>query len=335
MEGVVEVVPWVGYVAPPTPPAAPVAAPPSTCADLIVLVARGSGEVPKGPWDVASDPDLYDIQTYQTTVRSSYAQRGLGSKMQQVLTGQVTRSGEEWLVGPADSGLLNSLSEGYRNSTLIVPIVYPASSTDLLGEAFSLMKPDPRKLLEYMSSIRSGSDALRSTYDALHEECRDRESKFIIAGYSQGAMAAHLMLSGAILDGESLDDLAAVVLLSDPLQQPDAYPITGSGSGKRGLVAELFEFSSARDLWDSAFIGDYPMEAIRSYPSQLESRTYAFCTDGDLLCAPYAPGASRSPWLWDYPAEVRAHFDRMAGIHGGYGPDTLRPFGRGVAEAAF
>ncbi|WP_307386476.1 cutinase family protein [Microbacterium sp. SORGH_AS_0969] len=335
IEGNVDVVPWVGYVAPPTPPVVPVAAAPSTCADLIVLVARGSGEVPKGPWNVASDPDLYDVQTFQTTVESTYAQRGVGAKMQQVLTGQETRSGEEWLVGDADSGLLNHLSDEYKNSTLIVPIVYPASDVSLLGEAFNLLKPKPAKLLEYMSSIRSGTDALRETYDAMREECSDEQSKFIISGYSQGAMAAHIMLSEAVLDGEPLDDVAAVVLLSDPLQQPGTYMIDGTGSGKRGLVASLFEFSAARNLWDEAFYGDYPMQDARSYPSELSSRTYAYCTDGDLLCAPYVAGGSRSPWLWDYPNEVRSQFAQMAGIHGGYGPSTLRPFGQSVAESAF
>jgi putative cell wall-binding protein len=312
-EGNVDVVPWAGYVKP-AQPVIPVRDPGwHTCATTAVLAVRGSGEVPKGPTEVAVDRQYYDFPTYlEMTAGAGLETRGLGNMLPKILTGQrVTEPGK---VVDEAAGLLDQLPAALRADTRIVPIEYPAADTGLLFDAAK--KVDVTKLQQYLLSVEWGVGELQRRIEHEVALCPDQE--LVITGYSQGAMAAHMALAELAADGghPALDRISAVLLLADPLQDAaeGEYQLSGSGAGATSWLEEIMENGAARSLWRYlAGSSDAALEA--TYPWELTDRTYAYCTAFDVMCAPSG-----------------TDFSRMVAAHTGYTTAQLAAFGGAARE---
>jgi len=338
VDGNVAVVPWVGYVAPAKPVVKATTPSVQTCSDYAVIVLRGSGEVPVGPADVSTDKSLYDFGTYAQMSTSTYATRGVGRRVQMILTGQETLESSKdgstpWLVAERGQGLLDVATAAQRGSMQIVPIIYPAEAVDTL---FSGMEG----FGDYIYSIQAGRDALLAEMDKRASTCP--QQRLILAGYSQGAMAIHIAMVKAQREGRDFSHIDGVVLLADPLQRPGEYQISGTGADLKGTVAHAFDSSAARDLWrylDGDYVETSPgkwevqpaayADTVEPYPSDLYDRTFAYCSTGDLFCGiDITTTQVESLWLFNYPKEV---IDSAGRIHGGYSVQTLTAFGRAVA----
>lgn len=333
--GPAHVVPWVGYTAPQAPA---VVEPPTDelrCATYTVLVVRGSGETPGGP--VATDPQYYDHFSYAQMLTAdqpstthagqfAYAFRGIGGRVQQILTGQRPLDDEDWLVEDAGEGLLDRLDFDVDAHVNVVPVIYPAASTDLLTQ---MIQPSDRfpyftvrsdRLAEYLTSIAVGVRQVDRYLDALEVYCPD--SRISLVGYSQGSMAIHMLLADRAAESDTavFDQINAVLLLADPLQDAAADGMTRLGyspdgsTQSRGLIERLTDTSAGRAFVEAL---DPSLDGLlggmlRPFPAALAGRTVTYCQVGDLLCAPQLGSMS---------------FDAMSTIHGGYSAAQLTAFG--------
>jgi hypothetical protein len=311
-DGNVDVVPWAGYVEPERPTIPADDAGWHVCATTAVLSVRGSGEVPKGPTEVAVDRQYYDFPTYlEMTAGPGLETRGLGNMLPKILTGQrVTEPGK---VVDEAAGLLDQLPDALRADTRVVPLEYPAADTGLLFDAAKQV--DITKLQQYLLSVDWGITVLQRRI--AHETMVCPEQELIVTGYSQGAMVAHMALAEMAADGgdPALDQISAVLLLADPLQDAaeGEYEIFGTGSGATSWLEEIMENGAARSLW-RYLAGTSDDALIANYPWQLTDRTYAYCTGYDVMCAP-----------------AGTDFSRMTAAHTGYSTAELAGFG-GVAR---
>ncbi len=340
VEGLARTFPWIGYVAPPAPPSTPpLPTRSAVCAPNTILALRGSGETPGGP--AAYDSAYYDQFSYTrmtTTTRPSqvsptpelYADafRGLGGRIQQVLTGQRQLDDEPWLVRDAGVGLLDELAaDGLDVDTLVSvqPVMYPALSTDELAatfgpsDRFPFFSVDLARFASYLVSISSGIDALNRSLDRLERDCPS--TSIMLVGYSQGALAIHAALSGRTTAAQTsvFDMITGVLLLADPLQNAGADQMTLMGMTPQlgdqplGSIELLMQTAAARGLIDEVAPDLASMYA--PYPEALASRTLTYCQRGDLFCAPQAGLA----------------FEQMGAIHGGYGVGQLTALGQRAA----
>jgi len=336
--GPAQVVPWVGYTPPATPTVSDAPAQDAPrCAPYTVLAVRGSGEAPGGPFEVSTDPANYDHFSYtqmttadQPSVTRSglfaYAARGIGPKIQGILTGQRELAGEPWLVEEAGDGLLDQLDQvGYNvdAEVNVVPVVYPAASTELLLSTFGPSDHVPffvvhaDRFAEYLASIAVGVRQIDRYLDALETSCPD--SQIALVGYSQGAMAIHMALADRAAAHETavFDQINAVLLLADPLQDAtaDGTALLGFHSDdtevqRRGLVERVVDTAVGRSVveqLDPSYQGLLG-GMLEDYPSALAGRTLTYCQVGDLLCAPQLAAMD---------------FGDMTKVHTGYSVDQL------------
>ncbi|WP_245884711.1 cutinase family protein [Glaciihabitans tibetensis] len=330
--GNVSVVPWVGYTEPATTPA-PVYVPgaDTRCVSNLIIAVRGSGEVPGGLVDAAVDPDLYDHFTYaEMTAPGAYEFRGLGDRVQGILTGQMRArdvAGEPipgTIVDHAD-GLLDSLGQidGFdvNTSVRIKPLRYPAASVDLITKDLSV-----ENFTHYLSSMSWGlSWLLDEVKDQVHD-CPDQ--KIALVGYSQGSLVIQMALAELAAHGSSQERNAvnAVLMLANPVQDPgsDRYTVLGSMSGgsaanQKGKIQQLIETPAVASLIKSFYDDDGMNVLVDSlgakFPPEFVGRTLTYCNVGDLLCAP----------------QDGMDNDAMGAIHGGYTPKELAAFGRAAA----
>jgi len=332
LSGDILVVPWVGYVAPPAPIAPPASGWTSqhSCVQTLVIALRGSGEVPSGPWEIATDTSLYDSRTYlQMTAGSGEELRGLGSKIPMILTGQ--RVVEPGVVADQALGMLDLLTSSHKASVRVQPLVYPASNTNLLTGGFIKFNSNPvggvylpvtdnyvhvsvSDANEYLSSVASGKMELERLLARQVANCPQQE--IVLAGYSQGSMSIHMALSSISTQSNGaaiLDNVAAVLLLADPLQDPEKNGGTYGGTVDQGLglITLISKIPGVNGLSEKLDLGSLDIP----YPSSLSSVTQSYCSSGDVMCS---PNANQTP------------ADAIA-IHSNYGVAALSQFGRGAA----
>lgn len=124
---------------------------------------------------------------------------------------------------------------------------------------------------DYFESVAEGVSATKDTINDTVDECP--ESKIVVAGYSQGAMA----LRRALLELGSVDSIVAGVLIGDGDKLPDdkVTTIDDYDTDDYEGIAQL-----ARDQWD--FDSGTSEEPL---PSDWESRILSACRGGDVVCA--------------------------------------------------
>jgi pimeloyl-ACP methyl ester carboxylesterase len=331
VDGNIDVVPWVGWVAPTSPTPARFESAGKQCVQNLVIAVRGSGEAPVGPVDVATDRTLYDRFSYsEMTAPGAYEFRGLGDRVQAILTGQMRSLSAEGERIPGtttdyDVGLLDYLDgiEGYdaNESSRTIALLYPAASTDLITTNLS-----PQNFTTYLASMSWGLGWLLDEIREQADACPDQ--KIALVGYSQGALViqAALVEMNATFSEETRSHVNAVLLLANPIQNPqaDGYEMLGSmtdhpDANSEGYVEKLVRTpaiaSLIKWLYDNDDM-DTLIDALGApFPGEFAGKTKSYCNYGDQMCAP----------------QDGMNDDLMSDIHGAYTPQELAGFGRASA----
>lgn len=214
------------------------AAGPLPCADVLFLGARGSGEP----------------MTASEVKRNSGQVPGYGIEVDQVraaFTAEATRRGYS----------VNS-----------VAITYPAESTDVIKRTSSGL---PTGAMGYFAGLDIGVQGVVSIVSARVGACPDE--KFVLAGYSQGAMVMHRALARIAEISGAIEKVRSVVLIAD-------------GDRVSGSIAELVGTAPQSGVglaeWarrDIGYIGGVTYDGS-DIPSILSGRVRAICNSGDLIC---------------------------------------------------
>ena len=212
---------------------------------------------PPPPPPPPADPECFDVvvlgargsdESPQNTPYSSWSdETGLGSR-----------------VGLATSLFVQRLNE-----------LEPTLSVTRRGVRYPALGVKPLDMLDgdYIDSIYEGVSAVKSMMREHSGRCP--ATKFVLAGYSQGALAIHLALENLSLS--ELDAIAAVILIADPAKHSNVQHTlweadnTPAGTG----------VSNADGIWTKAYRGLSPL-----IPSSLNGRTIEICHNNDAVCAP-------------------------------------------------
>lgn len=239
------------------------------CPDIIVIGARGSGE------QSASDPD-----------GSPYL--GLGREVYSVTSGIVGQLGG------------SALTVGY------VPVNYASAPVSTLvpsgilskkfAQALAFWIPDNLNI--YLASITEGITVARDILS--RDAVRCPNSRFVLAGYSQGAMVMHqLTLQLASEKSGLLNRVRSIALVADGDQKKATGTIMTGSAPFNAEGVRSFVFPGEKDI-----------------PQALRNSTYSLCDDGDIVC----------DFTKDSLTPVTALLG--VGIHMGYDDDRLAKIGR-------
>jgi hypothetical protein len=259
-------VPWIGYTPPPpiTPPPGGWQPSPPSCASVLFIGVRGSGESPSG--NNALNPAAYPGDLLG----------GYGPEVRMILDGTV-RSG----------GGTKNLAEGFEQelgndgvqptAVQTEALIYEADSTNDITEAPSLVKVagvpvgihiDSNRLFRYYDSVRGGIDELE--IELLEDISRCPSERIVLAGYSQGALVIHdALISLQAFDPSMISPshIGAVLLLADPHRI----------SGAEGLALGTSSFGEGLYAW-------LPGITDPDIPAQLSGVTANYCNEDDFVC---------------------------------------------------
>jgi hypothetical protein len=162
------------------------------------------------------------------------------------------------------------------------------------------------KVVPYLKSIETGVANLAEAVPARAWNCPDES--IVLIGYSQGAAAIHRYLNDLDRkrDFDTMDRIAAVVLIADPDRFPNGVPVSmgSAADGSRGV--ELWVPGSLRKGLSTRTITDIPED--------LADITVTVCDDQDFVC--------------DFtPRKIVKGRAGSMGIHGSYveNPDDPKP----------
>jgi len=250
--------PWVGYVAPPRPAVAtpqPVASGNnSSCAKYTVFGLRGSEESPQGEYT----PSLGLGGTWATPSFSGTTD-GFGNYNTQVFN----------TFKQVNGGTMKQIAVQYQ--ALPVPVVDKRVTPN-----------------QYNDSIFDGADKLIARMNREEIDCPS--TKFVVLGYSQGALAAHIALR--VLDKTDQQMLAKVVgvgLVSDPgrvMGANESWWRTASyENGTLSQTVPTLAQNASAGVWASAFL--MTASANGPLPDGVAARTKALCHAKDVVCGTY------------------------------------------------
>ena len=225
-----------------TAPPAPAEAAPEGCIPVAVLTLRGSGEA--------------NLKASTTSNAGSNHKYG---------TSQLVTNGWE---GKHISGMLNEFakifySSGFEADSVPVIGVGPADSTTTLG--YPAIPAWLEVFMALNESATSGADAAMNIMAEMKTGARDgcpTQTKFILAGYSQGVIAARMAAQ------MNPTDVIGVVSVGDPYQKPDAAGNEGTGSGGNGFMR--WNYPRLKGQMDTFY--------------DLGAEKAAVCHDGDQIC---------------------------------------------------
>ncbi|GAA5141850.1 hypothetical protein GCM10023340_04290 [Nocardioides marinquilinus] len=253
----VDVLPWTGWVQPALPPpAAPGITPGSSsnqaesgCKQVMFLAVRGSGE---DPFDQAGDA------AYNNWLS------GMGPNIWQVYTAFNDQLNVRGYTGPN-----NQKGIGLRYTAMHVPII-----ENVLGGW-----PQALSNTLYTASIWQGVDRIEQYLNDEVARCGSTQ-KYVLAGYSQGALAIHLYLTQRAPDTPGmLNRIAAVGLQADPAKNQNGAEHTFTdGFSSAGPGTDM---KNAKGIYRKAILpGSGPL------PDAITARTATLCHDNDIVCAP-------------------------------------------------
>ena len=280
----VSALPWKGWTPPPVParsePAAETPRTSTTCRRVMFLGVRGSGELPTNSAD------------------SGYTswQDGFGGRVQLIregFTGQLRARS----LNPAE----DEKGIALRYAALEVPVwenVAGVLNIRLgINAAFANAK--------FLSSVWQGVDRIEQYLDGEYATCGTRQ-KYVLSGYSQGALAIHIYLTQRAPAGIR-NQIAAVGLLADPAKNfSPAEHSYGDGFNRAGAVHPA--------VWAT---GPYRLALLPGggpLPADIVGRTVTMCHAFDIVCAPTS-GATHIP-------------------HGNYSSSELTSMGKWLADTA-
>ena len=285
----VNVVPWIGYVPAPRPATAPAQSVPegnaSTCARITVLGLRGSGERPQAIWTpllenrwqrpvFADESDGYGTES-----------DGFGTNSRDVSQAFDRRFAELVLGDP------NIKHVGVAYMGLAVPVVSLVGGT--------VVTPD-----DFMDSIFDGVDKLNARM--LRESIDCPTTKFVLVGYSQGALVIHYTLRQLLQTSpDLLDQVVGVGLIADPGRVSFGQETLWDGAGHPASLS----VSALSGIWSSALAFDSGLAG--GLPATVQGRTISICHNFDLVCA-QQPFASALPHLVYSSSEMTAMGEWLA-----------------------
>ena len=253
------------------PAAAKPPAPASTCAEVIVYVVRGSGEAPQpGPATYGETWDAFDPIDPETGGSSIDANRVL----------DVDKSGDRTVdtKTPFLYDLVQKIHERVGGQLRLswAPIKYNAVPVSDFNPGFALWL-----VHGYPSSVTSGIRELHRTLKRQWERCGD-QTRYVLAGYSQGADVVNSYLRGKIVTGSSSFGIGTV------------HEYLGPSSDIRGQIASVAliadpnhdphdpESYSDEDARLAQKGGLYGVRA--GVPEQVAGVTDSMCLSGDSVC---------------------------------------------------
>ena len=136
---------------------------------------------------------------------------------------------------------------------------------------------------DYGRSVQSGVGELTSYLAARHEKCKGAGTKYVIAGYSQGAQVVGQALP--LLAKEIRDDVVFVSLFGDPkLHLPE-------GEGFNPPACRGQNLSTYRRMIASCDVDNGSLGARKPYlPVDIKDRVGLWCNSHDYVC-----GSSKNP----------------------------------------
>jgi hypothetical protein len=317
LSGDVSYMPWVGMKA---APVQPVAVPQGsvTCEPTLLVGVRGSGEAPGGPTNISTDPSLYDHFAYNSA-KGGFGMdfRGIGMRLQGILSGEVLVT-DPWGVRDRPwPALMDEMAPDRRAASSVLPLNYPAASTDLLKTTVEFdwktayIRVHLDRFAEYLSSIESGIEGIKYLLREQKADCP--EQSIILLGYSQGAMSIHMAMAElADTDSELLENVSGVVLLADPLRSGNEN-FTYLGTANDGTDGAITTLQKRPGMTKAAnYMTSGTMHFGLEYPSSLADRTISLCNAGDAMCDPDVDGLTDDQ-RWD--------------IHTGYSVKELATWG--------
>lgn len=263
----------VFFVPPKVPQSAPARMPQSTylratfaavAAFLMTIPLFGLGATPTFAATPPGCPDVLLIGARgsgETALRSS----GLGPE---VLT----------LYKQMQSDLGNKLS------TDSLPVDYPAASVDVLKPDSDVVHYVQNHLDPYLASIDQGIKSVLNEFTTKAQQCP--QTRFVLAGYSQGALVMHQVLINLYFNNAGLlNRIAATALIADPDRLPKTAA-TSVWSSKDPPQSSGIRFY---------FLGGYDI------PPAVAADTFSICNEWDFVCD------FNQSSLQNYKAEIDIH----------------------------
>lgn len=163
-----------------------------------------------------------------------------------------------------------------------VPVSYPAAPVSTLGPGGGKGTGEPWTISDadsFMASAATGADMLRIDMVNLQIKCPD--TKIVLIGYSQGAMAVHKALL-AIGHTDLTNQIAAVLLVSDPLRiNSDTLPLNYL---PRDNPLEFTDFSFLEKNSLGAGIGMVGEFGNVKFNDRLKGKIVQICDLSDIVC---------------------------------------------------
>lgn len=238
----VHFIPWTGYVPPPRPPVA----------------------LPQ-PVPEDNPTSCADVTVF-----------GLRGSGEEPLEDWPAQAPESYGFAEYTTGMLGALFSGVRDER-------PSTTFKSIGIAYQAL-PVPIvnanvSLPMFLDSIFDGVDKFKQRLRQEATDCPD--TKFVVLGYSQGALAAHRVVTDLELVGDTaiLDRIVGLGFVADPGRVPNGLETTWDtantpAAGAIKNVAGVYASITA--------------PAFRALPNALVDRTISICHRGDAVCAPRA-----------------------------------------------
>jgi len=260
----------------------------ATCADVLFIGARGSGE------------ELTDVD-------GRLVEDGYGRVV------RILRDGAEGAY--VGAGTVRQYTLDYS------AVAIGSLATDFAASIASFARLHGPVVSAFLESADSGAAKLRAILEDSHQRCP--KERWVLAGYSQGALTIHSALIGL----DAPEQLAAAVLVADPARDStnaDAAPSVFHGSpviGGQGVVSLAHESGV---LAMTAPLDIY--EELGAMPQGVRSKVIEVCNEGDVVCdtSRTLPVADLlvNPAAWSEDLVSRAYK-----VHGHYGTDDASASG--------
>lgn len=192
---------------------------------------------------------------------------------------------------PETSRVYAGLDSGTQKELGLHQLLYPAQSVDLIKSGLlpaALGDTTGEYLLNtYRQSVLDGVTSLSQFVAETGASCPD--TRFVVAGYSQGALVVHEYLSHGAYS--NADRIAAAVLISDPMKLPAVNAqnqiLLGTAPAQGSGVCRAID-GAASDL---SCLG-YPSRDVSDI---FRGRTWAVCDKGDAVCDTSTVLRARNP----------------------------------------
>jgi hypothetical protein len=194
--------------------------------------------------------------------------------------------------GLAEPGLqlFEALSEKYGDNVASFSNGYLAVSVRL--QLFAKVLPKLPTVSKYFASVKNGVQTAERNIADLARLCP--QSKFVVAGYSQGAQVTREAVAAlpAALDSH----IAAVLLFGDPYFDPNDLSVVPSGGFDKG---------------HDGMLRHWPIPRAPGFPSGLKAAVFSWCHARDPVCQGLRYLRLRNPYHGNYRDDVPAAVDSV------------------------